>query len=317
LALLSPLLRTTKRLLAFSLAGALSYLGSVNLVYAEPLLVSVVQSEDSGAYAEFTATLRESLLNTNVVLTVVNSGQPLPQKTNLIVAVGMKAASEVGGSNALAVLNVMIPRSGHRKLLQDFPKRESSHHFSSIYIDQPIDRQLRLIAAAFPDRNNLGVLYAAPIPDEIGELKLKSAEYGFSLYADEINPNVSLFQEIQELLKHSDVFLSLPSPTIFNSSTLRNILVSTYQAGVPMVGFSSSLVKAGAMCGVFTSPAQIANQASAVILNFGTTGTLPAAQYPKFYDVVVNERVAQSMNITIQSADELKAKMDSLRRRAP
>jgi hypothetical protein len=124
----------------------------------------------------------------------------------------MKAASEVGGSNALAVLNVMIPRSGHKKLLQDFPKRENSHHFSSIYIDQPIDRQLRLIAAAFPDRHSLGVLYAAPAPEEIGELKLKSAEYGFSLYADEINTNVSLFQEIQELLKHSDVFLSLPSP---------------------------------------------------------------------------------------------------------
>jgi hypothetical protein len=71
------------------------------------------------------------------------------------------------------------------------------------------------------------------------------------------------------------------------------------------------------MCGVFTSPAQIANQASAIVLNFATTGTLPAPQYPKFYDVVVNERVAQSMNITIQSAEELKAKMNSLRRRAP
>lgn len=315
--MLSILLRTTIRLLAFLLAGALFYLGPVNLICAEPLLVSVVQSEDSGAYAEFSAALRESLLNTNVALTVVNSGQPLPQKPNLIIAVGMKAASEVAGSNALAVLNVMIPRSGHRKLLQDFPKRENSHHFSSIYIDQPIDRQLRLIAAAFPDRHSLGVLYAAPAPEEIGELKLKSAEYGFSLYADEINTNVSLFQEIQELLKHSDVFLSLPSPTIFNSSTLRNILVSTYQAGIPMVGFSSSLVKAGAMCAVVTSPAQIANQASAVISGFGLSGTLPAAQYPKFYDVVVNERVAQSMNITIQSSEELKAKMNSLRRRAP
>lgn len=317
MALLPTLLSSTIRLLAFSLAGTLFFLSHSNLVHAEPLLVTVVQSENSGAYVEFSAALRESLLNTNVVLTAVNSGQQLPQKSSLIITVGMKAANEVGGSNATAVLNVMIPRSGHKKLLQDFPKRENSHHFSSIYLDQPIDRQLRLVVAAFPDRHSLGVLFAAPASEGIEELKLKSAEYGFSLYASEVSANISLFQEIQELLKHSDVFLSLPSPTIFNSSTLRNILVSTYQAGVPMVGFSSSLVKAGAMCAVFSSPAQIANQASAAILSFGVTGILPAAQYPKFYDVVVNERVAQSMNITIQSAEELKASMDSLRRRAP
>ncbi len=317
MALLSTLLSSAMRLFAFALAGILLCLPTASLAGAEPLLVTVVQSENTGAYAEFSAALRESLPNGNVVLTVVNSGQPLPPKSSLIIAVGMKAASELGGDNAHAVLNVMIPRSGHKKLLHDFPKRENSHLFSSIYLDQPVERQLSLIAAAFPDRRNLGVLYAAPAPDEIGELKLKAAEFGFSLYADEISANVTLFQEVQELLKHSDVFLSLPSPTIFNSSTLRNILVSTYQAEVPLVGFSASFVKAGAMCAVFSSPAHIATQTSAAIQRFADSGTLPSAQYPKFFEVAVNERVAQSLNIKIQGAEELQKKMNSPRRRAP
>ena len=315
--LLPTLMRPAMHLFAYSLAGLLLCLCSASLVRAELLLVTVVQSENSGAYSEFSAALRASLVNKEVTLTVVDAGQPLPPNSSLVVAVGMKAASEVANGNTTFVLNVMIPRSGHKKLLLDFPKRANTSRFSSIYLDQPVERQLSLIAAAFPDRHNLGVLFAAPTPDEIGELKLKVVEYGFSLYADEVNANVTLFQELQELLKHSDVFLSLPSPTIFNSSTLRNILVSTYQAEVPLVGFSSSYVKAGAMCAVFSTPPQIASQASAAILKFADTGALPPAQYPKLYEVAVNERVAQSLNIKILGADELQHKMNSPRKRAP
>jgi putative tryptophan/tyrosine transport system substrate-binding protein len=309
-------LRSFIKFPALLLAGLLC-LGTASQVTAEPLWVTVVQSENSGAYAEFSAALRENLQNSNVALTVLNAEQPLPAKSSLVIAIGMRAASLVANSNAPSILNVMIPKSGHQKLSLEFTKRGNTSQYSSIYLDQPVERHLNLISAAFPDKHRIGVLYSAPPTEELGQLRQKISEHGLKLYEQEVNTDQPLFEALQDVLEHSDVLLSLPAPTIYNSSTLRNILVSTYQTGIPLVGFSSSYVKAGAMCAVFSSPAQIATQASAAILKFGETGSLPPAQYPKFYEIAVNERVAQSLNIKIQSAEELQKKMNSPRRHSP
>lgn len=228
----------------------------------------------------------------------------------------MKAATAASSSNAPNILNVMIPQTGHNKLLQEYPKRESSARYSAIYLDQPLDRQLKLIATAFPDRHRIGVLFSADNSNEIRELKKYSVEYGLELYTSEVVNSGAMFDSLQTVLQHSDVLLALPAPTIYNSSTLRNILVSTFQSKVPLVGFSSSYVKAGAMCAVITTPAQFANQTSAVILKFIETGTLPPAQSPTLFEISVNERVAQSMGIIMSSPDELFKKMSTMKRRA-
>lgn len=285
-------------------------------VSAEPLLVSVVLSENGGAYSDFSAALRENLLGSNVTFSVQDTSQA-PPNSGLVIAVGMKAASIAANSNAPVILNVMIPKAGHKKLLRDVPRRENSSQFSTIYLDQPIERQLSLIAASFPDRNRIGVMFDSPPPDELEQLRQKVSEYGLSLYEQEIASNKPLFEALQNVLQHSNVLLALPDPTVYNSSTLRNILVSTYQAGAPLVGFSASYVRAGAMCAVFSTPAQIASQSGLAIRKFAETGTLPLPQYPKYFEIAVNDRVAQALQIDIQSPEELARRMSGMRKRMP
>jgi hypothetical protein len=279
--------------------------------------VGVILSENSGAYIEFSDALRKSLQDTDITLCVADTNSTSPIAANLVIAVGMKAANFAAASNANAVLNVMIPLSGHRKLLLDYPKRNNSSLFSSIYFDQPIERQLNLIATAFPDRHKLGILFDATSSNELEQLRKNINEYKIELFAQEINARTSLFEALQDVLLHSDVILAIPAPEIYNTSSLRNILVSTYQEGIPLVGFSASYVKAGAMCAVFSTPQQFAAQANLLLQKFMETGSLPAAQYPKFYAVTVNERVAQSLGISIRSADEIYSKMSSTKRRLP
>jgi putative tryptophan/tyrosine transport system substrate-binding protein len=286
-----------------------------NSVRAEPLTVSVILSENGGAYSEFSNALRENLRNNNVTISILDTTQATPNST-LTIAVGMKAASIVARSNASNVLNVMIPKSGHKKLLQDYPQLDNSPRYSSIFLDQPVERQLRLIAAAFPGKDRIGLLFDSTLPDEVTQLRQQASAYGFSLYEQDIGKS-TLFESLQKALQHSDVLLALPIPSVYNSASLRNILVSTYQAGIPLVGFSSSYVKAGAMCAVFSTPAQFASQTSMVMLKFIETGSLPHAQYPKFYEVAVNDRVAQSMNIDIINPDALSKRMSTMTRQMP
>jgi ABC-type uncharacterized transport system substrate-binding protein len=283
---------------------------------AAPYPVTVILSDNGGVYKEFSDTLSEYLQGSNVTLTVIDTLHPQPP-SNLVVAVGIKAATAAAESNAPNILNVMIPKSGHKKLLLDFPKRNKSTQYSTIYLDQPLERQLSLIAAAFPDRNRLGVMFEAANLNEINQLKQIGHEYGFELYEREVAASTAMFDSLQDVLQHSDILLALPAPAIYNSTTLRNILVSTYQSNTPLVGFSSAYVKAGAMCAVISTPAQLAIQTSTIILKHTETGALPPAQAPKLFEIAVNERVAQSMGITIKSPDELLKKMSLIKRRAP
>ena len=269
----------------------------------------MVQSESSGPYLEFTAALRELVVTRGSAVAVIDPSGPIPS-AGLIVAVGMKAATAVAASNAPFVLNVLIPKTGYEKLLRDFPQRANSHAFSAIFLDQPAARQIHLIASILPDKHSIGLLYSTP-PAELVQLRAEIARHGLSLRKQAVSPALPLADALQELLQDSEVLLALPDTAIYNSSTIRNILLATYRSGIPLIGLSPAYVKAGALCAVYSTPAQLATQAAMLIQKFAETGALPGAQYPQEFEVMVNEQVARSLGLNIKSEsvlhDEIKA----------
>ena len=276
------------------------------LVHAGQLTVTVVQSEDGGAYQDFTNALRNALLNQNIPLAVTGVNKVIPD-SGLVIAVGIKAAETVAASDAPFVLNVLVPKAGYEKLLRNFPHRAGSHTFSAIYLDQPISRQAHLIAASLPDRHRVGLLYSTP-PGEFEQIRQEMGKRGLRLREKAVGTQ-SVPETLQELLQDSDVLLALPDSAIYNSSSIRNILLSTYRSRVPLIGFSSAYVKVGALCAVFSAPEQIAAQVAPLVRQFGETHRLPAAQYPQEFEVMVNERVAHSLGLHIRPAIELSAEI--------
>lgn len=286
-------------------------------VNVKPLVVAVVQGENSEPYQEFTQALRSNILKRNVDLVVVDDpAKPVPD-ADLVISVGMKAATAVAASSASAVLNVLIPKAGYEKLLRDFPARANSKIFSAIFLDQPVARQIRLIAAVLPNKRHVGVLFDSFPKDEIIQLRQQMSRHGFSLHERAIGQKLPLHEALQEVLQDSEVLLALPDSTVYNSSTLRNILLAAYRSGVPLIGFSPSYVKAGALCAVFSTPAQIAGQTVLAIQQFWEMATLPVAQYPQLFEVMVNEQVGRSLGLSTKSAAELHDEMSALTRRAP
>lgn len=276
------------------------------LAHAGQLTVTVVQSEDGGAYQDFTNALRNALLSQNIPLAVTGVNKVIPD-SGLVIAVGMKAAETVATSDAPFVLNVLVPKVGYENLLRNFPHRAASHTFSAIYLDQPVSRQAHLIAAILPDRHRVGLLYSTP-PEELEQFRLEMGKRGLRLREKAVGTQ-SVAETLQGLLQDSDVLLALPDSAIYNGLTIRNILLATYRSSVPLIGFSSGYVKAGALCAVFSAPEQIAAQAAPLIRQFGETRLLPAAQYPQEFEVMVNDQVAHSLGLHIRSAIELSAEI--------
>jgi ABC-type uncharacterized transport system substrate-binding protein len=78
------------------------------------------------------------------------------------------------------------------------------------------------------------------------------------------------------------------------------LLLTTYRAQVPVVGFSEGLVKAGALLGLFSTAQQMGKQGAEIVSRVlaGDAG-LPAPQYPRYFTVRINNSVARSLGISL------------------
>lgn len=311
-----PALHFAVRIATGFAAALLLFFCTASPACAESLQVTVVLSENSGAYLEFSDALRENLLKRNITPLVVEQPDGAIPHSGLVVGVGMKAAAAIAASNAPAVLNVLVPKSGHEKLLRDFPRRANSKTYSAIFLDQPIERQIGLIVAALPDWQRVGVMYVTP-PGELAQLGREMKNYGLVLHEQAISSAFPLNAALQGLLKESQVLLALPDAEVYNSSTIRNILLTAYRSGVPLIGFSPGYVKAGALCALYTTPGQFAAQSAGLIRKFGYTQTLPAARSPREFEVSVNEQVARSLGLQIKNAARLHEEIQDFERNEP
>jgi len=126
-----------------------------------------------------------------------------------------------------------------------------------------------------------------------------------------VNSPEQIYPALKEVLESADVLLALPDSMIYSSSNLQNILLASYRARVPLVAFSPAYVKAGALMAVYTTPAQVADQASDVVRGWLAGRGLPPAQSPKEFSVVINAHVANSLGLRLDEAEKI---ADDLRR---
>jgi ABC-type uncharacterized transport system substrate-binding protein len=274
-------------------------LSGLQPVQASPLRVHVVLSERGGSYQEFGDALRDKLGSQPVILSFGGAGDKTDE-VDLIVAVGMKAAAGLISSKA-PVLNVLVPKAGYDKLASP----AAGHNSSAIYLDQPLERQLSLLLSVLPKARHIGVLYSSP-PPGIVNLRRLVAERKLLLHEKSVGKEHALAEALDEVLGESEVLLVLPDTNVYNPGTIRNILLTSYRKQVPLIGISQAYVKAGALCALYTTPVQIALQASEAIRSFANSGKLPPSQYPKEFEVSANLQVARSLDLTIKDADELR-----------
>ena len=125
---------------------------------------------------------------------------------------------------------------------------------------------------------------------------------GLGLRASQpVNAAEDIYPALRQALDESEVILALPDPLIYNSATLQNILLTTYRARTPLVAFSPAYVKAGATLAVYSTPAQLARGAAAMVRQWRAGRVLPPPQSPREFEVAANERVAASLGLTIDA----------------
>lgn len=281
---------------------------------AGALNVSLVLSDSSPPYRQFSAAFNKALAGHEADVTVVESQAAIAPDADLIVAVGMKA-SELAASHAgTPVLAVMIPESGYRELLAQATRQMPDRPISAIYLNQPWERQLDFLRAALPERRRIGLLYAPDARIDVEGLRQHIVRRGGSLVALPVGSAEKLFPSLESVLDGSDLLLAVPDRAIYNSTNIRNILLVSYRKGVPLIGLSQSYVNAGALCAVFSTAEQIAEQAGATVTSFSRNKRLPGTQYPADFTIAANQQVARSLGIDLPSAETIRSQMGKARK---
>lgn len=272
--------------------------------------VTLVLSESGGPYAEFSTTLREALDGSNWKL----SRQPLGaehadeggERPDLIIAAGSSALRQVlarGGSTP--VVATLIPRLAYDKLVAESGSR--NRRLSAIYLDQPPARQAAFLRQLLPGKNRIGMLTSPETRPQSSQFQQAFGAAGLILDSEESDTDRTLLPALTALLARVNILLATPDTTIYKRDNIKAILVTTYRYQRPVVAFSAALVNAGALAALYSTPPQIARQTAELIQGF--SNTLPAPMPPSQFAVLINQNVAQALNLNLPDEADIRRAM--------
>jgi len=273
--------------------------------------VMLVTSERSGAHEETLAAIRSALApgiaTSDIgILEPSQVGNGVLAGSRIIVTIGTEAAQAVTSqSPRQPVLHTLLPRDAYERL----PDTKGTGRSSAIFLDQPVQRQIALITEALPDWRRLALLAGPRSLPLATQLAAAAQEQQLIVHVENITSERDIYPALQRLLADRAVLLALPDSSVFNSYTIQNVLLTSYRHRSPLIGFSPAYVRAGALLGLYSTPAQIGDQAAEAIRTVLAGGGLPPPQSPRRFEIGINRNVANSLGIHLDSPAEIAARM--------
>ncbi len=287
--------------------------------FVQAASIVIVTSERSSAYMEALEAVLGELERAGVArteslqLSVAEWSSAAPLSARLFVTLGEEAASALAKRKEyrVPVLCALLPRSSFQRVLQQ-SGRTPSEQFSALYLDQPLARQFELIRLALPQARRVGVVWGPESRAQAGVARAVALAHGLELVQATVARDELLYPALKAVLEDAEVLLAVPDPQVYNSSSIQNILLSSFRARAPLVAFSPAYVRAGALLALYETPAQVGQQAAVIARAVLQGKPLPAAPlYAREFSVAVNEHVARSLRLSL-NADALR---EQLRRR--
>lgn len=275
--------------------------------------LAIVLSDNSAPYQEVFEAIRSSAEDrVNVTRVYADDATEAALNARLVVAVGVRAAESVANIPGRApVLVVLVPKewylkSGRQRLIGNVRRP-----VSALYLDQPYARQANLVRLAFPNVKRVGVLVSATQTAVHEEIATALRSQGLTLVGEVLEPDQKLIAPLERLFSMADLMLAVPDAEVFNRSTAQSVLLTSYRYRDPVVGYSHSLTRAGALVSLYSTPGQIGRQAAELIGKQieSAYSHLPNPAYPRYFSVSVNQQVARSLGFIMLPEAELERRL--------
>lgn len=314
-----PPLSRSARAVGYKAGAVRAWLAACLVCLSAPVAhaqtITLLLSEPGGIYQEAAQALRQELEQGA-------EGWQVRQQTlaergaagreELVVAVGVKAlTAALAEPGTTPVLALMVPRLAYEKLLADGTAPARRRPVSALYLDQPLSRQFQLVRLALPNVQRVGVLLGPPSAGLADDLAEAARTARLELDLRQVAATGEVFPALGDLSGETRVLLLLPDATVVNRGTLQTLFLQTYRERLPVLGYSAALATAGAVLGLYATPAQLGREA-ALLIRLAAKGRelrLPAARHPEAFSLRINRNVARSLGIALPAEAELSASL--------
>jgi ABC-type uncharacterized transport system substrate-binding protein len=217
--------------------------------------------------------------------------QARAEGARLIVALGSDAAQQVAAANVgLPVLVALDPSTqpAPAGTMVLFP-----------YADPAA--QLRVLREALPNARRVGLLYN---PQHSKALAARYSEAatraGLTVSRAEVTDARTVAPLARALLSRVDVLWLVPDATVVTSETFPFLVQRSFEVKVPLVGFSESLCRAGALLALEVSPTELGQRAASAAQRL-LSGAASAGE-PPLGSLCLNTRAASLLDLRLPEA---------------
>lgn len=257
--------------------------------------ILAVLSGDQAPYRAASEGLAKALPGDRVstcLLSELSERQDQLAQAKVLVAVGTESANALAkpGGSAAPVIYCLVPQGAAESL---------PAALGGVAADVPLMTQVALIAEALPGANRLGMLYRGD--RDAGQRQLAAVKAaipaGWDVVSEAVDQHPGIAAAIDALLaKRPDVVWTAADGGVWNEPAIRALLLNALRRRVPVFGFSPAFVRAGALLGVGTEPADQGDQA-AKLVRAALGGAAATRHGPGRFQVAINLVVARKLGI--------------------
>jgi len=219
------------------------------------------------------------------------------------------------GPTGMASANRYYPKANKLYISTGPQKHDPEMRFDDraaiLYMTQPYCRQLQTIKSINNDWKIISLLNFQEQSTGIRKLRQCGKKYGLKIYSVNTASERDLSNNLKKALSHSDILLAMPDKNIYNSKTVKNILLTSYRYRKPVFAFSGSFVRAGALAAVHSSSEQIGASASSIIEQYykNENRFIKSINYPTSFDISINKQVFNALELAIPDVKKLKREL--------
>lgn len=167
----------------------------------------------------------------------------------------------------------------------------------------PVD-QLTLAQTVMAQDLNIAVFYSRNSELQYKYLATNKAE-GVKLSGYRSYGSLKFDKDIKEIIKDNDAVLALTDNSIFNTATLRAIMLSTYREHKPIFGPDKAFVQAGSIASLYVTEINIAETAIELSNQFQNDEYLPGIYFTKTQQYETNPTAARTLSLDLPLRSEI------------
>jgi len=268
--------------------------------------IAAILSDEVPAYREALAGFQAEV-GSEVEVTVALVGGDAVPSPDLVFAVGTGALREAAErySGVSCVFCMVVDESAVSQTWQD------GVPVAGVLMTASPASQMEAIRRVLPDAGTVGVIHSDRFTAVVDRAAGAAHELGLELIRRHVGGPEDIDSALREIAREADVLLSVPDPVVYSPGTAQHILLSTFQAHVPVVAFSPNYVKAGALFCLYADYGKMGAQAAGICKEVlsGADASDIGMVGPSDVEFAVNLRVARGLGIEIPRKMHERAKV--------